>query len=505
MKTTLRAALLAALVLAPLSVAAQQQPSPAPGGAGQGAPPSFPATPAGRAGQALVEALNADDDAAVRRFVETHVAERLDVGWTRDRYAAMLAKLRQQSGGVEVTRVREMGSGLGVFVRSRTGGHRLGIEVGMRATGEVELLAMHPMHPPVRAEWPAEKLDDAGVAAAVERHVDAVAAADRFSGVVLLARGDRVLLRKAYGMADRERGVAMTPETRIGTGSVGKIATAVAVAQLVEAGTLKLTDTLAKVVPGWPNAEAAGRVTLHQLLTHTAGVADPFASPRFVRGRDYGGWRDFLPLFGSEPLTQAPGAGFAYSNGNFAALAAVVETASGMPFDRYLRERVYAPAGMAMREDGPSARGYSHAPEWDPMGIEARRPNSWLVGDARRSVPNGFGFGPATADDLFRLARALKTGRLLSPAMTETVAAGKVDVFPGGELRYGYGVFEHSWDGARVVGHSGGGSSSGIGAHLEILWDAGWTLVVLGNYDLEEDVRPLTFSLLDFLASQSKM
>lgn len=504
MKTTLRAALLAALALAPLSAAAQQQPSPAPaGGAGQGAPPSFPATPAGRAGKALVDALNADDDAAVRRYVDTHVAERLDVGWTRDRYAAMLAKLRQQSGGVEVTRVREMGSGLGVFVRSRRGGHRLGIEVGMRGTGEVELLAMHPMHPPVRAEWPSERLDDAGIAAAVGRHLDAVVAADRFSGVVILAHGDRVLLRRAYGMADRERGVPMTPETRAATASVGKMATGVAVARLVETGKLRFTDTVGSVLPGYPNAAARG-VTVHQLLTHTAGVADPFSSPRFVRGADYPTYRDYLPLFASEPLTMAPGEGFGYSNGNYALLAAVVEKASGMPFERYVREQVYDRAGMAMREDGPSARGYSHAPELDPLGIEARRPNGWLVGDRpARSVPVGFGFGAATADDLFRFARALRTHRLLSPAMTETVVTGKVDVMPG-QLRYGYGTYEHAWEGARIVGHSGGGSSSGIGAHLEILWDAGWTLVVLGNVDLEEDVRPLVFDLFDFLAKQTQ-
>ncbi|HEX2201886.1 MAG TPA: serine hydrolase domain-containing protein [Longimicrobium sp.] len=503
MTTILRAALAAAMVLAPLPALAQQQPSPnSAGGAGQGTPPAFPATPAGEAGKALVEALNADDETAVRRFVDTRVAERLDVGWTRDRYAALLAKLRQQSGGVEVTRVREMGSGLGVFVRSRTGGHRLGIEVGMRGTGEVELLGMHPTHPPVRAEWPAEKLDDEGVAAAVGRHLEAVAAADRFSGVVVLAHGDRVLLRRAYGMADRERGVPMTPETRAATASVGKMATGVAVARLVEAGKLRFTDTLGSLLPDHPNPDAR-RVTIHQLLTHTAGIADPFASPRFVRGADYPTWRDYLPLFASEPLTMTPGERFGYSNGNFAVLAAVVEKASGMPFERYVREQVYDRAGMAMREDGPSARGYSHAPEWDPMGIEPRRANGWLVGEGARSTPVGFGFGHATADDLFRFARALKTNRLLSPAMTETVVEGKVDVFPG-QLRYGYGIYEHSWEGARVLGHSGGGSSSGIGAHVEVLWDADWTLVVLGNVDLEEDVRPLVFDLLDFLVKQTK-
>jgi CubicO group peptidase (beta-lactamase class C family) len=338
----------------------------------------------------------------------------------------------------------------------------------------------------------------------VQAHVDARAAADRFSGVVLLARGDRVLLHRAYGMADAEAGLPNTLETRIGSGSVPKMITAVAVAQLVEQGRMRFDDTLGALLPDYPNADARRTVTVRHLLTHSGGIADPFA---FVApGAPYRTPGEWMAIVADKPLDFAPGTRTQYSNGGFAVLAAIVERVSGESFDRYVRERVFRPAGMRAADAAayhglPRARGYSRVPEFDPLGIAPRRSNEWITGGGTGEDLGGFGGIALTADDLFRFTRALRDGRLVGAEMARTLMTGTVPVEPGAPLRFGLGFYDQELEGgAHAVGHSGGGGSSGIGADVEMVGE--WTLVVMGNYDLEQDIRPLVWPILDLVAAQ---
>ncbi|HLM67640.1 MAG TPA: hypothetical protein VK358_08945, partial [Longimicrobium sp.] len=94
-----------------------------------------------------------------------------------------------------------------------------------------------------------------------------------------------------------------------------------------------------------------------------------------------------------------------------------------------------------------------------------------------------------------------REGRLVSPEMARTLMTGAVPVEPGAPIRYGLGFYDMELEGgARAVGHSGGGGNSGIGADVEIVGE--WTLVVMGNYDLDQEIRPLVGPLLDLLARQ---
>ncbi|WP_420127125.1 serine hydrolase domain-containing protein [Longimicrobium sp.] len=504
-------AITVAAVLAAASAQAQQQPAPsAPGG--PPAPAQIPPTPAGTAAQAFMDAMNANDSAAVHAFVQRHVSATPMMEWTPARYEAMFARLaRQSGGGLQPGRVMDQGDPhyLGVIFQTRSGG-RVGVEfvADPADPARMKLIELHPMAPRgPRPEFPEGKADEATVAAAVARHVGAAAEADRFSGVVLLARGGRIVHHQAYGMADREAGRANTLDTRIGTGSVPKMITGVAVAQLVEQGRLKFTDTLGAVLPDYPNEDARRHVTIHHLLTHTSGVRDPFAAPGYVRGTRYATPREWMALFADQPLEIRPGERMQYSNGGYAVLAAVVERVSGQPFGEYVRDHVFRPAGMAAAQMDayrrlPWARGYSRPPELDPMGMEPRRGNEWMVGQGGPSTElSGFGGMGLTAEDLFRFTRALREHRLLSPEMTETVLTGKVPVGSDPAVQYAYGFYVAAFPGVHAeIGHSGGGSSSGIGADVEMVGD--WTLVVLGNYDLEQDIRPMAGPVLGFLARQ---
>ena len=505
-------AITAAALLAAAPAPAQQQPAPA-GPGGPPAPVQIPATPAGAAARAFMDAINADDPVALHAFVERHLSPTPVMQWTPARYEAMFARLaRQAGGGLHPARLMDQGDPnyLGVVFQTRSGG-RVGVEfvADPADPARMKLIELHPMAPRgPRPEFPEGKVDEAAVAAAVARHVGAAAEADRFSGVVLLARGGRIVHHQAYGMADRAAGRPNTLDTRIGTGSVPKMITGVAVARLVEQGRLRFTDTLGALLPDYPNEDARRHVTIHHLLTHTSGVGDPFLAPGYVRGTRYATPREWMALFAHQPLEFRPGERMGYSNGGYAVLAAVVERVSGQPFAEYVRDHVFHPAGMAVADlDAyrrlPWARGYSRPPELDPMGLEPRRSNEWMVGEQGPSTDlSGFGGIALTAEDLFRFTRALREHRLLGAEMTQTVLAGKVPLGPGAPVQYAYGFYVARFpeDEHATIGHSGGGSASGIGADVEMVGD--WTLVVLGNYDLEQDIRPMTGPLLEFLARQ---
>jgi CubicO group peptidase (beta-lactamase class C family) len=118
------------------------------------------------------------------------------------------------------------------------------------------------------------RLTEPRLVAALGAHLDSLAAADRFSGVVLVARGDTHVFQGAFGMADREAAVPNALDTRFNLGSINKVFTAIAIRKLAGAGMLALTDRLIRHLPDYPNRDAAERVTIEQLLNHTSGIGE---------------------------------------------------------------------------------------------------------------------------------------------------------------------------------------------------------------------------------------
>ena len=136
-----------------------------------------------------------------------------------------------------------------------------------------------------------------------------------FSGAVLLAQDGETLFEGAYGQADRALGIPNQVGTKFNLGSMDKMFTAIAILQLVEKGQLSLDDTVADLLPEYPNEQVALTVTVHHLLTHTAGLGDWSESPRFpelhdqIRDVD-----DSLALRADTPREFESGDHFRYSN-----------------------------------------------------------------------------------------------------------------------------------------------------------------------------------------------
>ena len=302
-----------------------------------------------------------------------------------------------------------------------------------------------------------------------------------FSGVALIAHGDAVVWETAAGMADRGSGRPNRLTTEFGVGSMNKMFTAVAILQLVEKGVLALDDTIADVLPDYPNETVARSVTIHQLLTHTSGLGDVFAPAFNADPHAYRTNADYLPLFVDEPLLFEPGTGWSYSSAGYAVLGLIVERASGETYDAYVRRHIFEPAGMlhtAAHDVEETAA--DRAIGYTTQDIEGRETG---ILAANTSLMPGRGFagggGYSTAGDLLRFRSALLSGRLLDPASTTLLLEGKADMAE--RVRYAYGFMERTDAGVRAVGHTGG--APGICSFLWTYPDSGYTVVVLSNSD----------------------
>jgi len=317
--------------------------------------------------------------------------------------------------------------------------------------------------------------------AAITAFVTDLIEGDQFSGVVLIADGDRIVWEAAGGLADRDEGIANSMDTRFNLGSMNKMFTAVAVLQLMEENLLTLEGTIAEYLPDYPNREVAEQVTVEQLLTHTSGLGDVFTEEFNADPHRYRTTADYLPLFVDEPLQFVPGERFAYSNAGYVVLGLIVERLSGLSYADYLAARVFDPAGMLatglfdVEEDAADiAIGYTTR---DVHGNETRvlQPNTSLM--PGRGFAAGGGY--ATAGDLLRFRNALFGHGLLRPASLDLLLTGRVEVRE--HIRYALGFFDRVQAGRRVVGHTGG--APGVCAFFDTYPETGYTVVVLSNSD----------------------
>jgi CubicO group peptidase (beta-lactamase class C family) len=303
------------------------------------------------------------------------------------------------------------------------------------------------------------------------------AAADQFCGTVLLARPGQATRTWSYGLANRQAGAPVRAGTIFSLASVTKTFTAVAIAQLVERGRLAFHDPLESYVEGFPP------VTIHQLLTHTSGLGRPAlgpgvpGSPQWASVQEF--WDGTMAIIRSTAPRFTPGTRHEYSNDGFFLLGEVVARVGGMSYYDYVRRNIFARAGMR------------HTDFYTRPQVLARddiaRPY-WTQRDGTRADFTASPFflfcgGPdsgaySTVADMLAYARALRSGRLLGPALTELVTSGKVPVPP---RFYGYG-FEHTIaNGHKVFGHSGSGP--GRAANLDVTARGGGVAVILSNYD----------------------
>ncbi|MGZ8853569.1 MAG: serine hydrolase domain-containing protein [Thermoanaerobaculia bacterium] len=284
---------------------------------------------------------------------------------------------------------------------------------------------------------------------------------------VVVVRGDRVILRKSYGLANLEERTTATPATHYRLASVTKQFTAAAILRLAEQKKLSLDDSIRRWLPSLPPHTDA--ITIRLLLTHTSGLIDyedviPDGMERQLKDADV------LRLLETQQTTYfAPGSGWRYSNSGYALLALIVEKASGKSFPAFLRDEIFVPLGMkttVAHEEGVSTvvnRAYGYS----------REGSSWHRTDqSNTSAVLGDGGIYTSADELVYWIRALDGGQFAEASVP------RVDTATAG-VKYGFGwrISEHQ--GSPVVAHAG--ETRGFRNALVRFPDQKLTVILLTN------------------------
>jgi CubicO group peptidase (beta-lactamase class C family) len=269
-----------------------------------------------------------------------------------------------------------------------------------------------------------------------------------FSGAVLVAKDNRIILNKGYGMAVRAKNIPNTNTTVLNTGSITKQFTAAAIMKLEMQGKLNTSDPITKFFKKVP--EDKKNITLHHLLNHTSGIVDAVGDDYVVAKRD-----DTTTKILKEPLQFTPGEEFSYSNAGYSLLAAVIEKVSGQDYEKFLNEQLFKPAGM-------NFTGY-RIPKWNQRVVA-----HWYVGEKDNGTPLekpypywhviGNGEILSITADLYNWHLALKGDKILSKE-------AKKKIFTPYLNDYGYGWDVLESDHGLLIQHDGG---SGLGSSAEI-------------------------------------
>jgi CubicO group peptidase (beta-lactamase class C family) len=321
--------------------------------------------------------------------------------------------------------------------------------------------------------WACVSLSHAGAvgSASLKSQIDSivapyVAAAD-FMGVVAVQRDGEQALILPYGLASVELDVPHRSTDVFAIGSVSKQFTAVAILLLEQEGRLRTDDPVSKYLPAFAGGE---QITIEQLLTHTSGVADIYSLERFGETAGQGGtFAEVIDDLSEMERTHPPGSAYAYSNGGYAVLAAIIERASGVTYGEYLDRRIFKPLGMsnsAHDEPGPAAA--NRVPGYDPWGHDKLTPAALISA----AFSTGAGSIWSSAADLLTWTSALHGGQLLSDAAYEKFTRDY-------GYAYGYGVSVFRRFGRDVIGHDGrvAGYASDVARYLEDRV----TVVILSN------------------------
>jgi D-alanyl-D-alanine carboxypeptidase len=450
------------------------------------AQPEVPATPAGRVFGAWLTAFNSGDVEQVREFNRLY---RREGGPPVPPPEATVA-FREQTGGFTLIRFEEQEPlSLVALIAEGEGDTIARMEMTVTAADPPKIAVSQLRPVPRPPDLAIPRTSEADALAALSKRVDDLAAADRFSGVVLVARNAKVLLEKMAGRADREANAPVTAETRFRIGSMNKMFTSVVTLQLVEAGKLSLDDPIGKHLADYPNKDVASKVTIRHLLTHSGGTGDIFG-PDFTENRltlrEHG---DYLKLYGARALTHEPGADFRYSNYGFVLLGALIERVTGMPYYDAVRKNVFQRAEMTGTDSLPETEQVPNR----SLGY-MRRDNQWVSNvDTLPWRGTAAGGGYSTARDLMRFGQALEAGSLISKKTLAEATTMKEG--------YGYGFSGRGEGAQRWYGHGGG--APGMNGELRIYPELGYILVGLTNIDPPAASRPVEFFSLRMPATRS--
>jgi CubicO group peptidase (beta-lactamase class C family) len=311
-----------------------------------------------------------------------------------------------------------------------------------------------------------------GSRAIVQGYVDK----NQFSGTVLVAKDGKPVFREAFGLANRELDVAMTPESVLRLGSITKQFTAAAIMQLVEQGKLSVSDPVSKYYAAAPAAWS--KITVEHLLNHRSGIPSYTGLPGFFEKQAMFPRKpeEIVALTQDMPLEFAPGTKHAYNNTGFVLLGYIIEKVSGQTYADYLQQHIFTPLGM-------KHSGYDDTTTLLPNRAAGYGFDNGVWSNSAylsMTLPHAAGSLYSTVDDLLIWEEAFFSDKVVSAASRAAMTKDYGD-------RYGYGLGVNDLGGHKTVRHSGG--IPGFSTDIIRFPDDGLTVIVLANLETAPSSR----------------
>ncbi|GJM08557.1 MAG: hypothetical protein DHS20C11_08330 [Lysobacteraceae bacterium] len=424
--------------------------------------------------QAIMAGIANPTDENVSNVVQQHMSEQMQA-LPMAAHQQFFQQMSAELGDFEVGEVQDQGPGSYYVDVKRNGDEPVRLLVEFDPNPPYGMIGIQPIP---FIDMTALNIDDP---AALDRALQSLAHGNQFSGALYIEDAGKTAFEGAYGDANKRYGVANTKRTRFPVGSITKAFTRLAVLLLHHRGQLELTDTIGNYIPELP-AAMGEHITVWHLLRHQSGLTDYFGHPQYERDkRSYLDVTDYIPVIADLELEFAPGSARRYSNAGFVLLGVVIQRASGINYHDYIRQQVFAPAGMDDADfeqltlvGKPYAVGYTNL---SPLG-----PDQGFVRENTDILP-GIGSPAGTAyctiQDLLRFDDALWHGKVFpetvvklfhSIEMAETIEAALAADWP--------------------AAFSAAGGQPGENALIISVPAKGRRVVVLSNYDerLAEDI-----------------
>jgi len=445
----------------------------------------LPDTPAGKRVKELIDVVNSDNPDRIKAFVQSTFTKEFQSIAPMEDHIDVFRETFARTGGLDFHSVRvydnpQPPNDITAIVHTRLTDSWRGIMLTVEPEPPHLIVGLNfaPARPPSDLpKQPALTRDE--LVKELDRAITKLTDAGVFSGTALLAKDGQVWYESARGMASKRFNVPNNINTKFNLGSMNKMFTGVAVAQLAQRGKLSLDDPVSKYLStDWLPQDIAAKIKIKHLLTHTSGLGsyftDEFMDASRLRFRNLD---DYKPIVSKSTLAFEPGTNWQYSNTGMLLAGVIVAKASGMSYDDYIRKYVTGPAGMTntdcyeMDQPVPNlAIGYIR----DPDAATGWRNNILL--HVVKGGPAGGGY--STVHDLLRFDQALRSHRLLNKEYTDMVLTAKPELH---SPDYGFGFGIEGTPGNRIVGHSGG--FPGLNSVLRIFLDSGFTVAVMSNHD----------------------
>ncbi len=287
------------------------------------------------------------------------------------------------------------------------------------------------------------------LAIAIDHYLQQLAQANLFSGVIILARNDKPFFEKAYGESNKITHDKNQISTQFNLGSINKMFTAIAIAQLVSSGQISFEDPLAKFLPDFPNPTDAKNIKIKHLLSHTSGLGDFVDDNIPALHKGYTTIDEMMTLARKEKsISFQPGTQFRYSNTGYLVLGKIIEMVTGESYYDYLKKHIFVPSYMTQTNfndldhlNTNYAVGYYKQFNDDSFKILN---NSSIM--LFKGGPEGCGY--STAGDLLKFDSYFRSNKFVNANLTKLLITPKPELH---SPNYGYGFMIYPEQG--FVGH----------------------------------------------------